>query len=239
MQKISLQANTRTIFGKQVKSLRRQGLLPVTIYGKKIKSESLQVDAKDFAKTFKKVKETGLVDLKIGEKEGRPVLIHNLQKDPVSGLVLHADFYQVDLKEKVKTMVPVVATGDSRAVIDNKGVLLHILSEVEVEALPTDLPEKIEVDVSSLVDVDQTIFVKDLVLDKVKIEILTNQEEVVFKIGPLITKEMEEQLKQEEEAKAQAATQGETAAPQEGDQLPQEEKKDSSGEKPQDKPKSE
>lgn len=204
MQRLRLEAKKRTILGKKVKQLRQKGFLPTTLYGKKVKSESLQVDLVDFSKVFKKAKETGLVDLIVETKEPRPVLIHNVQRHPVTGLVLHADFYQVDLKEKVKSAVPVVTSGEAKAVTENKGVLLHVLSEVEVEALPADLPENITVDITGLDQVDQSVLVKDLIVDRSKITILTNEEEIVFKIGPLITKEMEEQIKAEEEAKAAA-----------------------------------
>lgn len=232
MQKMQLKVQKREVLGKKVKNLRKQGLIPTTIYGKKIKSESLQVNTKDFLKVYKKAKETGLVDLLIDEKEPRPVLIHNIQKDPISGIILHADFYQVDLKEKVKAMVPIVAQGEAKAVTDNKGVILHVLSEIEVEALPTELPEKIEVDVTILSDVDQSIFVKDLPVDKSKIAVLTSPEEIVFKVGSLITKEVEEQMKAEEEAKAQAqASSAEGEVKAEGSATAAEEKKEVSEEK--------
>lgn len=218
MQREKLKATKRLILGKKVKKLRRDGQLPATLYGKKIKSESLQLDQKEFAKVFHKAKKTGLVDLSIEKEEGvRAVLIHKIQIHPVTAQILHADFYQVDLKEKVKASVPVVAKGEAKAVADNKGVLLHTLSLIEIEALPTDLIEQIEVDITNLADVDQTIFVKDLHVDRAKIAILSGPEEVVFKIGSLITREMQEALKAEEEAKAAAAvtptTEGTTAEP--------------------------
>ncbi len=218
MQREKLKAQKRSVLGKKVKKLRREGQIPATLYGKKVKSESLQLEQKEFARVFHKAKQTGLVDLVIEKEEGvRPVLIHQVQVHPVTGQMLHADFYQVDLKEKVKASVPVMARGEAKAVADNKGVLLHTLSSVEIEALPTDLIEQIEVDITKLEEVDQAVLVKDLQFDKAKINILTNPEEVVFKIGPLITKEMQEAIKAEEEAKqaAVAATQ-EAAAPTEG-----------------------
>lgn len=236
MQREKLKAQKRTVLGKKVKKLRRDGQIPATLYGKKIKSESLQLDEKEFAKVFHKAKQTGLVDLTIEKEEGtRAVLIHKIQIHPVTAQILHADLYQVDLKKKVKASVPVVAKGDARAVADNKGVVLHTLSQVEIEALPADLIEQIEVDITNLAEVDQAIFVKDLKIDSAKVNILANPEEVVFKIGPLITREMEEALKAEEEAKAAAAApvEGTTAEPTAAETVttepaaaPQEEKKE-------------
>lgn len=215
-EKLSVQK--RTVTGKKVKQLRKSGILPATLYGKKIKSESLQLNIKDFLKVYKKTGSTTLVDLLVdNDKDPRPVLIHVVQKNPVSGFYVHADFYQVDLKEKIKAAITVISTGEARAVSEKKGVLLHVLSEVEVEALPTDLPEHIEVNVGNLLEVDQAIYVKDLNVDKNKVTVLTDGEEIVFKIGPLVTKEMEEELKAEEAAKAAAETaQAETAAPEAG-----------------------
>lgn len=206
MNKEKLTAKNRTVVGKKVKKLRKQGLLPATLYGKKVTSTSLELDLKIFKKTYAKTGETGLIELLVeGEKAERPVLIHNVQTDPLTGGILHADFYQVDLHEKVKSTIPVVGKGEAPAVAERKGVLLQLLSEVEVEALPQNLPENLEVDLSGLVDVDQAVMVKDLSVDKSKITILTNPEELLFKIGSLVTKEAEEELKAEEEAKAAEA----------------------------------
>lgn len=218
MEKHKLVAKKRTILGKKVKKLRAQGELPGNIYGKGVESRAVSVSLKDFQKVYREVGETGVVYLTLeGEKEERPVLFHNLQKDPVKDKPFHIDFYQVDLKEKVTAKVPIIAVGEAKAVIDKVGVLLQPLNEVEVEALPTDLPEKIEADISGLTQVDEALLVKDLHVDKTKVNILTNLEEIVFKIGPLITKDMEEQLAAERAAAEAAAA---TAAPAEGVEAP-------------------
>ncbi|MCX6791591.1 MAG: 50S ribosomal protein L25 [Candidatus Gottesmanbacteria bacterium] len=158
MKKYSLTAQPRDIVGRKVKQLRMQGAIPATVYGKNVKSVSVSVGAEAFAKVYKEAGETGLVELLInnGEKQtaglpaGRPVLVHTLQRDPVSNHLLHIEFHQVDLKEKVHTKVPLLLTGDAPAVVGKLGVLLTLIDEVEVEALPTDLPEKLTVDVSKL-----------------------------------------------------------------------------------------
>lgn len=221
MKKHKLEVEKRKIVGKKVKSLRKQGVLPANIYGKNIKSLSVQLPVKDFDSVFGEVGETGLLELAVvGEEKIRPVLIHNVQLDPVTSQHLHADFFQVDLKEKVTTMVPLEIVSETLAVKDKKGVLLHTLNEVEVEALPTDLPEKIEVDVSALSEVDQETKVGELKVPS-GVTILTDPGLVVCKIGPLVTAEMEEEIKKEEEAAAQAAAEAAVeAVPTEGAEVP-------------------
>lgn len=99
MDKKVLKAEKRSLTGRKVKSLRNEGKLPANVFGRNVKSISIQVDGKDFEKTFREVGETGLVELTLG-KEKRPVLVHNVQSDPVTDTLLHVDFLQVDLKQK-------------------------------------------------------------------------------------------------------------------------------------------
>ena len=186
MKRYKLKVEKRTVLGKMVKKLRREGILPCNIYGKGIKSEAVQVPQTEFDAVFKEAGETGLVDVALGEKS-IPVLIHNMQKD-FRGNVLHADFFQVNLKEKVKTMVPLEVVGEPKAVLEKTGLLMNILSEVEIEALPEELPENIQVDVAHLANVDDQITVADLKVPA-GVTILTEPEQVVSKIGELITKE--------------------------------------------------
>lgn len=215
MDKHILKANKRTEQGRKVKKLRKEGILPANIYGKKIKSQSIQVQLKDFVEVFKKTGETGLIELAVEEKK-LPVLIHNVQLHPLTSLPLHADFFQVDLKEKVTARVPIVTIGEAPAVKDKLGVLLHIISEIEVEALPTDLPEKIEVDVSALSAIDQSLKISQLKLSD-KIKVLTETEQEIVKIAPLVSKEAEKMAKEEAEAAASAAS--EVSQPVEGVQV--------------------
>ncbi len=203
MDKHTLKANKRTVLGHKVKNLRKQGLLPANIYGKKVKSLTIEVVEKDFTSVFAKVGETGLVELTVGD-EKKPVLVHNVAYNPVTGKPLHIDFFQVDLKEKVTAKVKLVTVGESPAVKDKVGVLLHILSEVEVEALPSDLPENIEVDISALSALDETLKVSDLkVSDKIKI--LTNPVSEIIKVAPLVSKEAEKMAAEVAAAAAAAA----------------------------------
>lgn len=210
MEKITLSATKRSVLGAKVKKLRKDGILPANLYGKKIKSEAIQISPEDFKKVFAKTGESSLVELII-DKKTHPVLIHNVQHHPVTNAPIHVDFYQVDLKEKVIARVPLVLAGESIAVRDKLGVLLTLLTEVEVEALPANLPDKIEVDISKLAVLDQAIKIGELqISDKVKI--ITDKNQDVVKIAPLVSKEAEKLAKEEAEAKAATAA---AAAPTE------------------------
>lgn len=208
MKRPKLTVEKRKVLGKKVKKLRREGILPANIYGKDIKSLAVALPQKEFEKVFKEVGETGLVDVAVNG-EVKPVLIHNVQIEPLSNQYLHADFYQVNLKEKIKAMVPVVIIGEAKAVLDKVGIVLQPLSEIEVEALPEDLPEKIEVNVEKLANLEEQIAVGDLKAMP-GVEILTDPEQVVVKIAALISKEAEELATQE--AAAAEAAKAETAA---------------------------
>lgn len=185
-----LKVEARTILGKQVKKLRREGYLPANIYGKDLASTAVQVKFTDFEPVYEDAGETGLVDVML-DGQRRPVLIKNIQWNYQTHTPLHADFYQVNLKEKVKSMVPVVINGEAAAVTEKLGVLLTNLDEVEVEALPEALPENIQVDVASLAQVGDQITVADLQAPE-GVTILTDDSQVVARIGELAAEEPEE-----------------------------------------------
>ncbi len=191
MPEIKLTAQKRTLVGKKVKKLRKEGLIPANIFGKKIKSQSLSLDKKEFEKVFEEVGETRIVNLEVeGEKEGRPVMIQNLQKNPVTEEILHADLRQVILTEKVTADIPVEMTGEAPAAEQKLGILIQNISEIEVEALPLDLPEKFVVDVSGLVNVGDEILVKSIKVNKSKVELKIDENQVVVKIEPLAKEEV-------------------------------------------------
>ncbi len=212
MKRIKLVVEKRKVLGKKVKKLRKDGILPANIYGKDVKSLAVQVSVKEFDKVYKEAGVTGLVDVEI-DSEVRPSLIHNVQLDYMTQLPVHADFYQVNLKEKVKTMAPIVLTGEAKAVTDKVGIILQPLAEIEVEALPTDLPENIEVNIEHLAAIDEQIAVSDLKIPQGVI-VLTDPSQVVVKVGELISKQAQEQAAAEaaaaEAAKAETAAEGVT-----------------------------
>lgn len=213
MEQVPLVAEKRTILGRKVKKLRRDGYIPAHVFGHKVKTVHVQVKGSEFARVFEKVGETGIVALSLGG-ENRPVLVRNVQENPVTSDLIHIDFYQVNLSEKVKVNVPLEITGDSPAVEKKIGLLLTPVSEIEVEALPADLPESIDVDIQSLVQIGDEIKVRDLKIDRAKIEVHTDEELVVVQIGELVTKEMEETeaaIEAEQAETAEETAEGEEA----------------------------
>ena len=167
-----------------MKTLRQEGLVPANIYGKDVKSTAIQLSAAEFEKVFTEAGETSVIEVSLG-KEKRPVLVHGIQKDPTTENILHIDFHQINLKEKVKAGVPVELVGEAPAEKRGEGTLVQYIDEIEVESLPGDLPEKFEVDVTGLEDVDSAIYVKDLAYDKSRIAVEVEDEEVVAKVEPL------------------------------------------------------
>ena len=183
MNKKVLKAEERKISGRKVKTLRSIGLIPANVSGKKIKSVAVQVNRKEFETLYKEVGETGLIELEVG-KDIRPVLVHNLQVNHKTDEIVHVDFLQVDLKVKVTAEVPVEIVGESPATKQGIGTVVQQMNTVEVEALPADLPEKFEVNIEVLVDVDQAIYVKDIKVDLSKIELKSDPDSIVVKVDP-------------------------------------------------------
>jgi large subunit ribosomal protein L25 len=209
MARPKLKVEERKVFGRKVKHLRSEDVLPANIYGKKVKSQAVKLPLGDFLPVYQEVGETGLVDLLVGKsKSARPVLVHNVQFDPVTGQAIHVDFHQVDLKQKITAQIPVELVGESPIVAQKKGILVRLLDEIEVEALATDLPEKIEVDISSLEKVDDMIKLGGLKLSK-KLTLVTDPKRLVAKVEPP-TKLEEEKPKVEEVVEGETA-EGETA----------------------------
>jgi large subunit ribosomal protein L25 len=189
----SLAVEVRTAFGNKVKQLRRDGLIPANIYGNKVEPVAISVETRPFQAVFRAAGETGLIDLALGEdKQTRPVLVQSLQRDPVTGTILHIDFHQVNLKEKLTAMVPLDFVGESDLVKNNEGMLLELLQEVEVESLPTEIPSSIEVDTAAITEMDGGIFVRDLKLPE-GVEMKTDLDEMVCKVGAAQMSEVEDE----------------------------------------------
>lgn len=179
-----LEVQKREVFGRRnVKRLRKQGFLPANIYGHNVTSFAVQAKVDDFKKLYGEVGETGLVGLRV-DGDVRPVLIHNVHIDPVTDLPLHVDFLAVNLSVKVVTMVPVDLVGESEVVRAGEGVVVQQMHELEVEALPTDLPEKVVVDISGLAAIDDAIKVSELAVDRSKLEVKDDPERIVVSIAP-------------------------------------------------------
>ncbi|MDO8570860.1 MAG: 50S ribosomal protein L25 [Candidatus Daviesbacteria bacterium] len=214
MDRIALKAEEREILGKKVKNLRSQGLIPAHVFGKGLQTEHVTVSALEFKKVYDQAGETGLIDLKIGAEKIRPVLIRGVQLDPVRDNLLHIDFYQVNLSVKVKVFVPIEIIGEeAEAVHTGEAVVIQPMSEIEVEALPADLPEKITVDITSLKAIDDAILVSGLSVPE-GVTILAEPEAVVVKLDSAVTEEMKRLL---EEQAAEAAAAAAAQAPAEGE----------------------
>ena len=221
MAKINLKVESRSVLGRKVKTLRKEGLVPGNIYGNKVKSFAIQFKLSEFVKVFESAGETNIVELAISagktkKADSRSVLISNIQVDPVTDTPIHVDFHQVDLKVKVTAQVPVEVIGESPAEKQGLGTVVTYIDEVEVEALPMDLPDKFEVDLSKLTEIDQAVHIKDLGVDTKKVEVKIDSEEIVIKIEPL-RKEEEEPEPVEEEG-VESAEDGEADEGKEGEE---------------------
>lgn len=206
MDRIPLKARERTVLGKKVKHLRKDGQIPAHVFGNIKEVEHVSVNGHDFIKVFKQAGETGLVDLKIGDDRVRPVMIKEVDTDPVKSEILHIGFYAVNLKEKVTVPVPIVLVGEGpESVKLGQTVVLQTLSEVEVEALPSDLIENIEVNIEVLKEIGDAITVADLNYDRSILTVLAEPEEIVVKLDDAVTDEMKALLAEQEAEQAAAA----------------------------------
>lgn len=177
MEPITITAQKREQLGKHVAKIRKEDNLPGVLYGHEISSQSIQVNAKEFGKAFKKTGESTIVSLML-EGKARPVLIHEVQNHYLTGEPIHVDFYAVNMNEKLKASVSLHFIGESPAVKTLGGVLIKNLSEVEIECLPADLPPYFEIDISKLINFDDSIRVSDIVVSE-KVKILARPEELI------------------------------------------------------------
>jgi large subunit ribosomal protein L25 len=157
-------ATTRTATGHKVKQLRREGLLPAVIYGNIKESRSLSLDAHTFTKLYIAAGTSTLINLTIDAEKPIKVLVHDVMIHPTRDELTHVDFYAVNLKEKLTTEVPLNFIGTAPAVEIDGGIFVTIKSELEIECLPDNLPQHIDVDISALVTFDDSIRIKDIVL---------------------------------------------------------------------------
>ncbi len=219
MDRLSIKAEERSILGKKVKTLRRDGKLPAHVFGNKTDGENIAVDGKGFLKAFQQAGESGLIDLKIGAEKVRPVLVRGVQYDPLSGNPIHVDFYQVNLLEKVTVPVSFEIVGEEPEKVHlGEAIVLQTMDQVDVEALPTDLVDKIEVNISHLKEIDDAITIGQLNYDREKLTISSDPDQVVVKLAPAVSAEMEELMAEQEaelEAKQTEGEEGESLTPNE------------------------
>lgn len=196
-----LPVKIRKEIGRKAKNLRKLGVLPAILYGPKTKNLPLEVDLKEFEKIYKEAGESTLINLKLPKKkiEG-PVLIHDVQFDPLSGKPIHVDLFQPSLKEEIEATVPLVFTGESKAVSDLEGTLVKNISEIEVKALPQKLPPEIKVSIEGLKTFEDEILIKDLKVPE-GVEVLKKPDEVVAIVAP--PEKVEEELEKPIEEKVE------------------------------------
>jgi large subunit ribosomal protein L25 len=220
-QKLLLTVTPRTVFGKKLKKMRFDKIIPANIFGPDFKSSAISVPFKDFTHTYKVAKETGVVYLKL-DKEEIPVLIKMVQHHPVSNIILHVDFRKIDLKKKIQTEVPVTTIGTSEAVSQKAGILLTQTATLLVEALPEDIPAHIEVDISGLKELGTEIKVADLPksakfeiktpVEKVVVSVVAHKEESTVAETTVAAPEVLTEAKPEEGAEGAVAAEGATPA---------------------------
>ena len=196
MDQVELVAQPRSVTGKKVKRLRRQGIIPLVVYGGNTAPINIQAAELD---TRRALAQAGgqLVALRIkGEDKPRMTLARDLQRDVISGALLHVDLHEVDVTQRVEAEVSLALVGQPPPVARGEALLIRVLNTVEVACLPTDIMQSIEVDVSGLAGLDDAVYVKDLALSQ-NVEVLTNGEEMIAKLEPILEEEEEDE---EEEA---------------------------------------
>jgi large subunit ribosomal protein L25 len=175
---MELAVQKREIFCKKVKALRQKGLIPAELYGHGFENVHLSVPAKEFSAIFKEAGESAIVKLKIKGDKGKAenefnVLVHDIQKNALTDKITHIDFYQVRMDERITASIPLEFVGEAPAVKEKGGILVKAMKEIEVEALPADLPHSVSVNLNSLMDIGASIYVKDLSVGpkaKIKVE---------------------------------------------------------------------
>jgi large subunit ribosomal protein L25 len=217
MDKIELKVTNRDILGKKVKHLRRQGITPVHVFGHGIQSLALQCDTRELERVLGHAGQTRLINLKLAkEKKARNVVVREFDRDWRKGQLVHVDFYQVKMEEKIRVEVPVVLIGEAPALKSKENMLDHELATFTVECLPAKIPDNIEVDVSSLTELDQAIRVKDITLDK-DVSVLNSPDLVVAKVSFRHVEKVEEEVAEEVVAAEAEAAEEEAEATEEAE----------------------
>jgi large subunit ribosomal protein L25 len=191
MEKVVINATHRTVKGKQVKQLRRQGQLPGVLYGHNIAPTAISMDARDATRILSSMTASSLVTIVLDGKENA-ALVREKQRNFIRGNLLHVDFQVVSLTERIRAKVGIQITGLAPAVKDFNGVLVNGLGEIEVESLPQDLPERVTIDISSLMRIGDGIYVRDVPAIE-KVDILSNLDEMLV----IITGSAEEEVVEE------------------------------------------
>jgi large subunit ribosomal protein L25 len=195
MEAIILEAQPRKVTGKKVKILRQSGVVPAIMYGKDVEPTAIQLDDRETDKLLSQAGGSTLIDLKIG-KNTHKVLFRAVQRDPITLQLLHVDFLQVAMDVAIRTSIPIELVGEAPAVKNLGGVLVSGVNEIEVEALPSDLVDRITVDLEVLQEMEDSITVGDLFAGK-DVTVLSDPDDVVAQIMYQIAEEIEEEVVEE------------------------------------------
>ena len=197
MEEVVFQANRRDVIGKKVKTLRREGILPAVVYGHNIEPISISLDMRDAVRTLDSISPSALVVLDIdGEKHH--TLVRDKQRNPVRRTIMHVDFQAVSLTETVRADVSVNIVGEAPAVETDLGIVVPSLEQISIECLPTNLPDKLDVDISGLSEIGDSILVGDLTAPD-GVEIMSDPEDVVVVVIAQAAEEVEEVEEEEVE----------------------------------------
>lgn len=182
METLVQEVEIRSIVGKKVGALRRSGVTPANIYGRGVESLAVQAATAEMDGLLSRAGGTRMITLKSPSfKEERNVLVREVQRDAITRTLIHVDFYQVSLTDKIKVQVPLVIKGDSPASRKKDLVVLEIMNSVEVECLPTEIPQRIHVDTSKLAESGDRVLVKDLIVGS-EVTILTHPDGVIAQV---------------------------------------------------------
>jgi len=204
MDKLVLKAEKRDVLGKKTRFLRRQGITPAHVFGHSLESRSIQCDTLELKSIIAHAGATRLITLNIaGENSPHSVFVKEVQQDPLRKQLFHVDFYQVRKDEKMQVVVPIVIKGDAPALKFSGRFLAHGLTEITIDCLPENVPPQIDVDISILEELDQGIYIKDIVLDP-DIKVHADPEQLVVKISEAFVKSEEEEAAAEAEEAAEA-----------------------------------
>ena len=178
MEKVVLQATKRDVTGKQVKALRRAGQLPAVIYGRHVEPISISLDARIAGMAIAKLTSSSLVTINVDGAEYF-ALLREKQRNFIKGNLTHVDFLALDLTEKIRTKVRLHFVGNSGAVKDYSAVLIHRIEQLEVECLPADLPERIDVDITPLAQIGNSVRVRDIAVPA-NVAVLVDEDDIVI-----------------------------------------------------------
>lgn len=218
MESLQLKANRRGILGKKTRFLRRQGTTPTHLFGHNIESLALECQTVELAHIIGQAGMTRLVDLSIDdEKQPKKIIIREIQRDSISGQLLHVDFFQIKLTEKMKADIPIILVGEAPALKEKGRIVSQSLTHLGVESLPDKLPPHIEIDLNPLTELGQAIHVSDISVDS-SVTITTDPERLVVKIAEVAAARVEEEVEAEEEelTAEEAAAKAEAEASPEG-----------------------